>query len=179
MNAIYPDCHIVTRPIRVGGMRKDELLAEVRKPGIEVNEAGRVLFASELFTTAPIAEVIRTIEVSVADLGYPDGAIIANIFQRAGELGLCLCPLEVGPHLRLQYLDQPEGYLGQLPSQNRAPPGSITVASRPLTQDDDMPKGFYLRRIDGALWLRGYRSGPEHVWSPEDHFIFCHTPSAA
>jgi hypothetical protein len=47
------------------------------------------------------------------------------------------------------------------------------VISTELTEDHDVPKGFYLRRIEGALWLRGYRSGPEHVWSPEDRIVFC------
>jgi hypothetical protein len=26
-----------------------------------------------------------------------------------------------------------------------------------------------------VLWLRGYRSGPAHVWEPDDHFIFRQT----
>jgi hypothetical protein len=42
-----------------------------------------------------------------------------------------------------------------------------------LAQDESIPKGFYLRRIEGILWLRGYRSGPEHLYSPEDRFVFC------
>jgi hypothetical protein len=83
-----------------------------------------------------------------------------------------LCPLELGPHLRLQFTDQPEGSLGQPVSQNCAPPGSLTVASAPLAQDDETPKGFYLRRIEGVLWLRGYRSWPGHIWSPQDMFVF-------
>lgn len=39
-------------------------------------------------------------------------------------------------------------------------------------EDDDFPKGFYLRRINDALWLRGYRADHLHVWNPYDHFIF-------
>jgi len=46
------------------------------------------------------------------------------------------------------------------------------VASAPLAQDDETPKGFYLRRIEGVLWLRGYRSWPGHIWSPQDMFVF-------
>ena len=99
--------------------------------------------------------------------------LLPSFMQRSAELGLSLCPLELAPHLRLQYLDQPEGYSGHPPSQHRAPPGSITVASAQLSEDDDLPKGFYLRRIEGVLWLRGYRCGAEHIWSPEDHFVFC------
>lgn len=53
----------------------------------------------------------------------------------------------------------------------------LTVASRPLT-DDDIPHGFSLRRIQGGLWLRGCRSGPEHVGGPEDRFVFCRSDPA-
>jgi hypothetical protein len=73
----------------------------------------------------------------------------------------------------LQYLDQPEGYWDQPVRHHQAPSGSITIASEPLSEDDDFPKGFYLRRIKGVLWLRGYRSGAEHIWEPGDHFLFC------
>ena len=51
---------------------------------------------------------------------------------------------------------------------------SITIASEILTEDDDFPKGFYLRKIDGMLWLRGYLADQLHVWNPDNHFIFCH-----
>jgi hypothetical protein len=30
-----------------------------------------------------------------------------------------------------------------------------------------------LRRIDGELWLRGYRSDGEHPWDSSDSFAFC------
>jgi len=112
------------------------------------------------------------LSLSVAELGFPDGATFAKIVERATRNGLLLCPLELGPHLRLQFTDQPEGSLGQPVSQNCAPPGSLTVASAPLAQDDETPKGFYLRRIEGVLWLRGYRSWPGHIWSPQDMFVF-------
>jgi hypothetical protein len=35
-----------------------------------------------------------------------------------------------------------------------------------------MSMGFYLRRIQGVLWLRGYRSALEHIWSADDRFVF-------
>ena len=171
--AIYPNCRTVDRTVRVGGMSKRELLAELQSNGIQLNEYARILFAHSEFTTSPVISKIATIELAVANLGYARGATIARIHERATELGLTLCPLELGPHLRLQLLDQPEGHLGHPPSRHRAPPGSITVASRQLTNDHDTPKGFYLRRIDGVLWLRGYRSAPDDIWSPEDRLVFC------
>lgn len=169
---IYPNCPTIARTIQVGGLTKSELLHELHSNAISLNEAGERLFASELFTTAATRYAVPTVELAVCDLGLPAGASSAEIYVRAGMLGLGFCPLELGPHLRLQYLDQPEGYWGQPVRQHQAPSGSITVASQQLTEDDDFPKGFYLRRIKGALWLRGYSSGAEHIWQPDDRLIF-------
>lgn len=175
--AIYPDCALVARTVRLGGMSKDELLAALQSRGIQLNEAGRKLFAHGKFTTSPASFSIATVELAVANLGYERGATFAQIKARAAELGLTTCPLELGPHLRLQLLDQPEGHVGHPPSKHRAPPGSITVVSDPLSDDNETPKGFYLRRIEGVLWLRGYWSAPDDVRSPEDRLVFCRLPT--
>jgi hypothetical protein len=47
--------------------------------------------------------------VSVAELGFPGSTPLADIYWRAGEIGLELCPAEAAPLLRLQYLNQPIG----------------------------------------------------------------------
>jgi hypothetical protein len=172
---IYPDCPTITRTVTVGGLTKSELIQELQKNAISINESGERLLASDHFTTCATRYSVTTVELTVRDLGFARGATIAEIYTRAGALGLGLCPIELGPHLRLQYLDQPEGYLGKPFRQHQAPYGSITIASEQLAEDDDFPKGFYLRRIEGVLWLRGYCSGPEHVWEPDDHFIFSQT----
>ena len=168
---MYPNCPAITRTVTVGGLTKSELIQELQRNAISMNESAESLFASEHFTISGTRYAVTTVELTVRDLGFPQGVTIAD--ARAEALGLGLCPLALGPHLRLQYLDQPEGYWGQPVRQHQAPSGSITIASETLTEDDNVPKGFYLRRIKGELWLRGYRSGPEHVWEPDDHFIFC------
>ncbi|MBL8516712.1 MAG: hypothetical protein JNM76_07055 [Betaproteobacteria bacterium] len=53
------------------------------------------------------------------------------------------------------------------------PSGSLTVISPPPAEDDAVPKGFYLRKIKGVPWLRGYVSDATHVWQPDDHLVFC------
>ncbi len=169
---VYPACPTITRTVIVGGLTKAELLQALQRNAIAMNASGERLFASDQFTTSETRYAVTTVELTVRDLGFPRGATIAAIYGRAAALGLGLCPLELGPHLRLQYRDQPEGDWGKPVRRHQAPCGSITIASEQLAADDDFPKGFYLRRIKGVLWLRGYRSGPEHVWEPEDHFIF-------
>lgn len=81
-------------------------------------------------------------------------------------------PARAGTHLRLQYLDQLKGHEHDPDRPRRAPPGSITIASQPLSADNYVPKGFYLRCIEGKLWLRGCRSGFDHVSEADDRFVF-------
>lgn len=171
--SIYPNCPTVIRVITIGGLTKAELLEQLRSNAVSLNEYAHRLFASDRFITAETRRSCTTVELAVRDLGFPQGAATADIYARAAALGLGLCPLELGPHLRLHYLDQPEGYWGQPIREHKSPSGSITIASEALTQDDDFPKGFYVRRIKGELWLRGYCAGSDQVWEPDDHLLFC------
>jgi hypothetical protein len=169
---LYPDCPVVARTVEAGGMIKPELLHQLQQASISLNEYGYRLFSDDLFITSPTKYTVETVELSVAALGFPEGAPLDRIFQRAKELGLELCPLELAPHFRLQYLDQPEGYSGNSSQHQQAPSGSITIASAVLMEDHEYPKGFYLRKINGFLWLRGYIADYLHIWNPHDHFIF-------
>lgn len=170
---IYPNCPIISRTVEVGGLTKLQLIKKLQNYSILMNEYGEWLLTDDKFTTSDTKYVLQTVELNVSDLGFPDGANTTQIFQRASDLGLELCPLELAVHLRLGYLDQPEGFSGNPLKRNQAPSGSITIASEILTEDDDFPKGFYLRRINGGLWLRGYLADHLHIWNHDDHFIFC------
>ncbi len=172
---IYPNCPIITRIVEVGGLTKSQLIMKFQEYSILLNEYGERLLADDKFKTSDTKYRLQTVELTVGDLGFFEGATTPQIFKRAIELGLELCPLELGPYLRLEYLDQPEVYSGNPKQRHQAPSGSITIASEVLTEDDDFPKGFYLRRMNGELWLRGYRADHLHVWNPGDHFIFCQT----
>lgn len=163
--------------IRIGGMDKPQLLAALRGHNVQLNQSAEALFDNPRFSpTSKSADgretMLEIAAVSVAELGFAEGATYEQIIRTAREKGLAEAPLELGPHLRLQYPDQPEGSIGFPPTQHCAPPGSITIASPPLDDRDETPKGFYLRRIDGTLWLRGYRSWPGHIWSPQDILVF-------
>lgn len=158
--------------VRIGGASKHELLAGMRAARVQLNPLALLLFERPEFTTAEKVSVVETVELSVSELGLEAGGTFDQVVESAKLAGLSLCPFELAPHLRLQFTDQPEGFIGHPPSHKRAPPGSLTVASVPFSEDDDVPKGFYLRRIEGVLWLRGYVSWAGHPWSAEDTFIF-------
>lgn len=169
---IYPDCPVITRTIEVGGLTKRQLIQKLQEHSISINQYGEKLLSDGKFTTTETKYSIKTVALTVRDLGFPDGTTMPQLYKQAKELGLELCPLELGPYLRLEYLDQPEGNTGNSSHQNQAPSGSITIASEIVSDDEDFPKGFYLRKIDGVLWLRGYLADDLHVWNPEDQFIF-------
>ncbi|MFV8829822.1 helicase [Alkalihalobacterium sp. APHAB7] len=172
---IYPDCPMITRTIEVGGLTKSQLYAKMQQYSILMNEYGDRLFSDERFPTSNTKYRLKTVELTVMDLGFPDGGTTDQVFKRASELGLDLCPLELGPYLRLEYMDQPESCSVSPSQQHQAPTGSITIASEIIAEEDEFPKGFYLRRMKGELWLRGYIADHLHVWNPDDHFIFCLT----
>ncbi len=168
----------IPRAVSIGGMSKAALLAALRGQGVRLNEAAEGLFRDRRFKTLAHERVVEIAALSVADLGFRDGATYGQVVARALESGLTECPLELGPHLRLRLPEQPEGDEGGPETRGRAPPGSITVASPPLDDRDETVKGFYLRRAIGVSWLRGYRSWPGHLWAPGDVLVFARDRAA-
>jgi hypothetical protein len=168
-----------SQTVSFGGETKGRLLERLAAAQVQINPAGLRLFSDERFCTSLQPQVVTVQLVSVGGLGLARGGVMAQIVGAAEAQGLSVCPLEVAPHFRLQLLDQDEGALGSPQTQNTAPPGSITVVSAPLSTDDEVPKGFYLRRIEGKLWLRGYTSWAGHVWQPEDLLAFSSAQRAA
>lgn len=164
--------------LRIGSVEKAELQNQLRKAGVCLNALAVQLFDHDGFQTTVEQRTLKVIQVSVAQLGFEQGGTFEQVTANALALGYSLCPLELGPHYRLALADQEEDCLGRTPSQNCAPPGAVTVASQAISEDDDVPKGFYLRVIEGVPWLRGYRSWPGHIWSQNDVFAFAEGPSA-
>ena len=156
--------------VSIGGMGKSDILRAARERNVHLNTAAEVLFEDRRFTTLDRQHITGIVALSVAELGFGGGATYGQIAERALESGFFECPLELGPHLRLQFLDQPDAAMPL--THGRAPPGSLTIASGPLDDADETAKGFYLSHVEGVLWLRGYWSWAGHVWSPEDVLVF-------
>ncbi|WP_424023802.1 hypothetical protein [Microbacterium sp.] len=157
--------------ITVGGLSREELLAQLSAEGVLLNAHAEMLIAGPAFDNISGGEKISITARSLIDLGLVDGASLSQIYARAEAQGLHLCPPVTAPYLRLATREQasaPDAVL----SSRRAPSGSLTVAARAPWEDDELPKGFYLRVIEGQTWLRGYRCDDEHIWSPDDRFAF-------
>lgn len=158
--------------VRVGDLAKRELLRTLREHEVHLNQAAEDLFMDCRFSPCKQAETIRIAALSVYGLGFRSGATYGQLTARALELGFVECPLELGPYLRLQFLNQPEAPVAPSSTSPGSPSGAITIASPSLDKTDETPKGFYLRHVDSQLWLRGYWADAEHVWSQEDVLIF-------
>lgn len=160
-----------TGEIELGGLSKTRLLERLRERGVCLNAYAEALFASPLFTNSANSYRVHYVVLSVGELGLAAGGCLPQIKQRAAQHGLSVCPLELGPFLRLHNFGEFES--GQsLSGLGQAPEGAMTVMSEPLCEDHDFPKGFYLRKVDGMLWLRGYCCDDEHVWSPTDQLVW-------
>lgn len=157
--------------VTIGGLLRDELRNELSSRGILLNAQAETLLADATFDEAAAPQVISVVECTVGDLGLAHGAPLSQILSSAGSQGLWLCPPITGPYLRLALVQQATAH-DSIMSSGRAPSGSLTVAAQPGRDDDEYPKGFYLRVVDGQAWLRGYTCDDEHLWSPEDRFAF-------
>lgn len=153
------------REVWIGGFSKEELFQNLKDNKIRINEYGTQIINHKDFIISPVREKIHTVEISLGDLGFLNGATTQEVYQQAQDFRLQLCPSELAVHMRLQYVDfsQPiDPLTGNW--QN--------IAMKELSDDLDFPRGFYFRRREDGFWIRGYRSCPDHLWSPSDRFIF-------
>jgi hypothetical protein len=154
----------------VGGLSLSQLLNRLSSFGILVNSHAETLL-KDVVVDGQAARPVVVTERTVAELGFDGGTTLAQIYEIAQQQGLLLCPADTGPYLRMALNEQVTSS-DSVMSSGRAPDGALTVASEALSKDDEYPKGFYLRVVDGQAWLRGYRCDDGHIWSPDDRFIF-------
>lgn len=74
----------------------------------EIDSSSEVMISSFLFRIAWSQKEIQLVKVSVFELCGKNKATYKEICVNAKKLGLKLCPREVGPQLRFQYMNQSE-----------------------------------------------------------------------
>ena len=152
----------VWQKLMIGGKSREDLLAALKKGGFTVSDWAKDIMGKDAFTTLPKPKEIEFVRVKVGDLGFTNSNRLpttTEIFTRAKELGLSLCPTEVGPHLRLSMKDEPEGDI-------------FWVAMEPIVGSGGNPNVFYLRRDRGGRWLRASYALPGDRWFLGDGVVF-------
>ena len=98
--------------------------------------------------------------ITVAQLGFGEqGAALGQIHARAIAFGLELCPAEVGPILRLSYLDQPPGEF-------------LHIAMFPVARYGGELVDFSLGNGGAGLMLIGGDARPDVVLPGSIRFVF-------
>jgi len=124
--------------------------------------ASKILKKQE-FTVASQKREVKLVKLTLPELGFPNGALLEEIYARAKELGLDVCPAEVGPALRLAYKDQPNGEW-------------LLIAMEPIS-DSGVGGGppdrivLEIGHVGGSLWLDNRYFRPV-LLLPADHWVF-------
>jgi hypothetical protein len=138
----FPTWKVIT----LGTMSASELRQTLKDEGFSVSG-----FAEDILTRIAVASPTSTIEaiaVSTDDLELERKATREQIYARAMERGFDLVPAEVGPQLRLQYPDQPDGE-------------RLFVGMEPMTACDGNHYVFLVKREGSSRWLFGYPWDPD------------------
>jgi hypothetical protein len=151
---------LIWKTIKLGIHKSaDEYRKALKANGFKVSDWANDLLAKSAFSASSEEIEVELVKVSVAELGFKNGANRKDIYNRALELGLKLCPNEVGPALRLQYTDQPmEEWL--------------LVAMKPITDSDGCLGVFETVRNSDGLWFRGDGGDPFDFWGGDVRWVF-------
>lgn len=150
-----------TFTVTLEGLTSEALTRRLESAGIQLNTHAQTLLEPKFFDFSKTGKY-RVQLVTVADLGFTEPANLPAIYRRIRERGFALCPLELAPYLRLSWRTQPTSRNSALTGQHKSPDSAVNVSTPPLSSDPYVPKGFYLRNVDGPLWLRGYICDDEH-----------------
>ena len=137
----------------------DDFRLALRNGGHQISPWANDLLGKHVFKASEIEMEVDLVSATVAELGFPNGATRENIYKRAQELGLRLCPPEVGPQLRLQYTDQP---LGEW----------LLIGMKPITDSDGSLKVFSVELDADGSWLDSHYARLGRVWRGSYRWVF-------
>ena len=137
----------------------DDFRKALKAGGFRIGDWTNDILGKPAFSVASKEMEVDLVNVSVAELGFANDASRKEIYDRAIELGLELCPAEVGPQLRLQYKDQSHSEW-------------LVIAMEPIVASDG---GLLVFRVDhdgGGVWLYSHGGHPGRVWGAGSRFLF-------
>lgn len=126
--------------------------------GMKVSDLAGDILSRPAFRAAGEGMEVDLIKVTVAELGL-ECVRGKQIYARARELGLDLCPAEVGPQLRLQYKDQPDGEC-------------LVVGMEPILGSVAALSVFSVGRHGSELRLHVHCGSPDTPWNSLTQWVF-------
>jgi hypothetical protein len=132
---------------------------ELDSAGIKVGDAADEILGRPAFSYGAMKTDVELVLVSAADLGVETESSLAGVYKRARQVGLELCPAEVGPQLRLEYRNQP---LGE----------ALDIAMEPLATYSGDPTILTLVNWGTGLALISRDGRSESMVSRTSRFVF-------
>ena len=129
--------------IKLGTLKNAAAICKaIRNAHVAMSKHTSRLLNNNAFTVATEKIEVDLVSASLDELGLNDKAQYSDICQKGRRLGLDLCPAEIGPQLRLQYMDQPEGE-------------HLRIAMEPIANSPDNSCKFYfiVGHSDGGRFL--------------------------
>ncbi|MSU56520.1 MAG: hypothetical protein EXS51_04435 [Candidatus Taylorbacteria bacterium] len=150
----FPEGRIERRTLEIGGKTPQEYEAELTKAGFKIAEDEKQILAK--IKPSKERHETGTVRLTVRDLGFTSAALYDAICARAKELGLELCPPEVGPELRLVIKEQ-------------AMNDWEVIAMEPITGSGG---GLVIFTV-GMGRLGACGASPDVPWPPDEALTFC------
>jgi hypothetical protein len=127
---------------------------------IKIGDSADEILGRPAFPYARTQTGVELAVLSAADLGVEsDQVSLGEVYQRARQAGLELCPAEVGPQLRLDYRNQP---LGE----------ALDVAMEPVATYGGEPTILSLANWGTGLLLIGRDGRSESTVFRKSRFVF-------
>jgi hypothetical protein len=128
--------------------------------GIKIGDAADEILGRPTFSYGTMKTDVELVLVSAADLGVETESSLAEVYKRARQVGLELCPAEVGPQLRLEYRNQPRGE-------------ALTIAMEPVATYSGEPTILALANfVASGLLLIGSDGRSEFMVPSTFRFVF-------
>jgi len=147
------------KTIKLGTHKNADALRKTLEKNYRIGDWANDILGKSSFVPSVKETEVDLVNISVAELGFKNGATRDKIYDRALELGLELCPAEVGPQLRLQYKNQPKGEW-------------LRVAMDPIADSLGLLDVFFVYHHSGDLWLNAYSGNPVSFWQDDSRWVF-------
>ncbi|MCU0676319.1 MAG: hypothetical protein MUE69_26450 [Myxococcota bacterium] len=145
--------------LELGRLDSESLRHALVDAGVRFNAYAARLFDEGHVAPSAAHTQVRVVVRSAAELGALEGDTLDGLLERGRASGLVPGPLELAAYLRLAWPDQPLG-------------ARVTVPSLRPMPDETAPRGFYLRRDEDGIWLRGYVASDDWVFPPTEALAF-------
>ena len=161
LNVSRPAHFEIWRTITLGTYKGvDAYRGALDSAGIKIGNAADEILGRPAFPYTGMKTDVELALLSAADLGVESESSLSDLYKRAKQVGLELCPAEVAPQLRLDYRNQP---LGE----------ALHIAMQPIATYNGEPTILALANFaPSGLLLIGSDGRSEFMLAPTFRFVF-------